>query len=796
MATIKIDRGFTQKIQAKGLGHLPSLEPSPPPKKKPQSSKPSLPLARIAVVAVVVLAGIVLGIVLSRGDNDQAKPAKQAAALPAKSAVQPVAASEPADPEDFVDPEMAIYAENTNKINTPAMQPQQQSIPVAPPAKTVMRDIPLGSQQGLLCEYFENIPSKQIRTLRDAASFPSKPDRVVQVGTFELSDNVGNKYGVRVRGFLVPSVSGQYRFSVCADDAVEFSLSEDASPERLRKIVSYESCVPKNKWDTRQDQESPECGLVAGNRYYLEALLKEDSGSDYLSVAWKGPVSESYVIIGGSFLVPWSEASAVAPQPPAESGGSVRAAREAVQAPAREAIEDQWRKNAAANRYAEAAEALKNGKASWQEPEALAFVETAILRLELLGRLRAFVQAELAKAPVRGVWTSFGGALDVTTASDEGVTVAPGRIVAWDKVPADQLLKLVHAIVPKAVVDPKTKSILCLAAAVFCKEVNGGVDLALKYRERAVANQSSLATLADRVLGGTPESIQAELRMKTSRDEVQRLAAVAASLGEKVAKLHGDLASVTGLVSGVLVEYWEKNPYGSLKDAREKGLLNLAPDSTQVLTRFETPRDHAEKFVARLRGYLTPPETGEYYFYVAADDQGELWLSTDETPEKVALCVKTETYGNYRVWDKENRRSKAVRLVKGQHYFVEALLREGEKSDHLSIAWSPVADDAPEVVTSENVLYAATAGFTPRAQEIRQQIELDLNKMQALIGEVDKVKMADQALIDSDVTASTVLADNLQQQVNGVKEALRQAESHMRQIDESLLQLKAVSQVR
>ncbi len=796
MATIKIDRGFTQKIQAQGLAHSPSVDTPPPPKKKPQGSKSGPPVALIAVVGVVVLVVIVGACVFSRGGRGQAKSANPAAARPAKAAVQPAAAKDLEEPESVADPEMELYAEYAAKTNKPAVQPQQQNKPIAPPAKTVLREIPLGGPQGLLCEYFENIPSKQLSALRASSSFPSKPDRVVQVGAFELSDNVGNQYGVRIRGFLVPSVSGQVRFSVCADDAVEFSLSEDASPERLRKLVSYESCVPKNKWDARRDQESPACDLVAGKRYYLEALLKEDNGSDYLSVAWKGSVSENYVIIGGSFLVPWSEASANAPPRPAEAGRSVRAAREALQAPAREAVEEQWRKNAGANRYAEAAEALKNGKAAWQEPAAREFVETAILRLELLGRLRAFVQAELAKAPVRGVWTSFGGALDVTTASDEGVTVAPGRIVAWDKVPADQLLKLVHATVPKAVVDPGTKSMLCLAAAVFCKEVSGGVDLALKYRGRAVANQSSLAALADRVLGGTPESIQAELRMKTSRDEMARLSAVAVSLGEKVTKLQGDLASVTGLVSGVLVEYWEKNPYGSLKDVREKGLLNLAPDSTQVLTRFETPRDHAEKFVARLRGYLTPPETGEYYFYVAADDQGELWLSTDETPEKAALCVKTETYGNYRVWDKETRRSKPTRLVKGQHYFVEALLREGEKSDHLSIAWSPVADDAPEVVTSENVLYAATAGFTPRAQDIRLQIEADLNKVKAFIGEVDKARAADQELIESDVPASPALADQLQQQVSGVRESLRKAESHMRQIDEAIPQLKAASQVR
>ncbi|MBK8046736.1 MAG: hypothetical protein IPK16_06205 [Anaerolineales bacterium] len=36
----------------------------------------------------------------------------------------------------------------------------------------------------------------------------------------------------------------------------------------------------------------------------------------------------------------------------------------------------------------------------------------------------------------------------------------------------------------------------------------------------------------------------------------------------------------------------------------------------------------------RIRGYLLPPVDGDYRFWIAADDRGALFLSTDETPDE------------------------------------------------------------------------------------------------------------------------------------------------------------------
>ena len=788
MGTIKIDRGFTQKIQHHALEHAPVPQPVPP-QKKPQGPNKKAFLIGVAAAAigVTVLAGIVAAV--SAGGKGKKKP--PAAAAPASAQPAPALAATPLQKAVPAAPERVSPAPLPEP---PAAAPTPTPPPPSAPKqefKPVRREITLGEPRGLLCEYYENISGKTVGALRSAPQFPGLPDRTVQVKHFELSENIGNQYGVRVRGYLVPSASGKYRFSVCADDAVELWLSADEAPAHVRKLVGYGSWVPKNQWAVREDQQSPECELKAGQRYYVEAFLKEESGGDYLAVAWKGPVSDTYRLIDAQYLQPWAEAAA-APAA-AASQPNLRQSRETAQAPARAAIEEQRRKNGAAYRYAEAADALKKGKSAWTNPQAQALIETAVLRFELLGRLRAFLQAELAKGPVRGLWTAFGKPADITAATDEGVTVAPGRIVEWAKIPTDQMLKLVNALVPNAVADPATKGSLFLAAAVFNKETTGSLDAALKYRERALANNSGLSALADRVLDGSPDALQAEIRMKAARAELERAAAPAAGLAEHAKRLQAALADATGLVPGARVEYWDQNPYGNLDDARKKGLLKKQPDSVKCLSALEVPRDRAEKYVGRISAFLAPTETDDYYFYIAADDRGEFWLSPDETPAKLALVVKTDLYSSYRAWDKEKRRSKPVSLVKGRRYYLEAYIQEGEKSDHLSVAWSTVANDTPNVVGASNLLFSAADVFSPQSQALRLQIEADLQKIRDLLAESDKARAAERAWYESDQPASSAAADELQRQVGGVQESLRRAEASLKQTEAALEQLKAAS---
>jgi hypothetical protein len=83
------------------------------------------------------------------------------------------------------------------------------------------------------------------------------------------------------------------------------------------------------------------------------------------------------------------------------------------------------------------------------------------------------------------------------------------------------------------------------------------------------------------------------------------------------------------------------------------------------------------------------PISGSYTFYIASDDNSELWLSTDENPankKKIAYLIGSVTPRNWAPFI-ASQQSAPINLVGGRKYYIEALHKEGGGADHLSVAW-------------------------------------------------------------------------------------------------------------
>jgi hypothetical protein len=50
------------------------------------------------------------------------------------------------------------------------------------------------------------------------------------------------------------------------------------------------------------------------------------------------------------------------------------------------------------------------------------------------------------------------------------------------------------------------------------------------------------------------------------------------------------------------------------------------------LSSLAAPTDFGDGYGARIRGYITAPVTGNYYFWIAASNAAELWISNDLEP--------------------------------------------------------------------------------------------------------------------------------------------------------------------
>ncbi|MBT1695315.1 hypothetical protein KK083_00415 [Fulvivirgaceae bacterium PWU4] len=112
------------------------------------------------------------------------------------------------------------------------------------------------------------------------------------------------------------------------------------------------------------------------------------------------------------------------------------------------------------------------------------------------------------------------------------------------------------------------------------------------------------------------------------------------------------------------------------------------PTSTAEITTFETPNYAGNNYAARIYGYVCVPQTGYYTFWIASDDQSALYLSTDEQPEnkyKIAYVNKAVKFREYTKY--AYQQSAPTHLIQGRKYYIEALHKEGNGADHISVGW-------------------------------------------------------------------------------------------------------------
>jgi len=125
----------------------------------------------------------------------------------------------------------------------------------------------------------------------DVGSIPvnSAPASVSDLTIFETPANIGDNYGTRVRGYVCVPATGNYTFWVASDDRSELWLSTDENPGNKIRIANVSGWTYQRQWDKYTTQRSSLVNLVAGQRYYIEALLKEGTGGDHLAVGWQLP---------------------------------------------------------------------------------------------------------------------------------------------------------------------------------------------------------------------------------------------------------------------------------------------------------------------------------------------------------------------------------------------------------------------------------------------------------------------------------------------------------------------------
>ncbi len=116
---------------------------------------------------------------------------------------------------------------------------------------------------------------------------------------------------------------------------------------------------------------------------------------------------------------------------------------------------------------------------------------------------------------------------------------------------------------------------------------------------------------------------------------------------------------------------------------------NATPTSSQLITLLETPSNTSDYYTHRVRGFVHAPQSGTYEFWLATDDDGELWLSTDTNPANKRRIAYITGWAAPRAWTTHaSAKSVPISLVAGQSYYVEVLQSEGGGGDNLAVGWS------------------------------------------------------------------------------------------------------------
>ncbi len=179
----------------------------------------------------------------------------------------------------------------------------------------------------------------------------------------------------------------------------------------------------------------------------------------------------------------------------------------------------------------------------------------------------------------------------------------------------------------------------------------------------------------------------------------------AAATSVQLAEL--ELIPATG---SLLWECWLGIPGSAVSNLTSNAAYPGYPSLSDPLPSFNGPVNWAQNYGARVRGYITAPNTGAYQFWIASDDNSELWFSTNASPANARLIASVPGFTSAQAWTVyASQQSTPFNLQAGQQYYIEARHKQGGGGDNLAVGWAMPGQSlsAPSEVIPGEVLSPA-----------------------------------------------------------------------------------------
>jgi hypothetical protein len=551
---------------------------------------------------------------------------------------------------------------------------------IAPNSTAQFRSWTTTGHGGLLFEtYATGGGGTAVFILTNHPSFPNNPTERMRLTRFDTRevypDDSHDAYGGRIRGLFLPPVSGEWKFYLRSDDSSELWMNTNGPSPAGRTLIAEET-----SWGSPFVEDtvpgrltSRPLRLMAGQPYYIEALYNEWGANDYCQVAAgladdPTPAGDlvpiSGDLLGVSAAPPGVAGQAMILQSPSSRTNventiaSVRvSASNAFAAP----IWYQWRRNGIDIAGANAAEY------SFQATLADDGARFSCL-VSVVGHSASSAEAVLTVRPDIVSPACLGG---------RGTRSLTTLILAFSEFmrrePADDRFNY------------RVADSVPAAATLDATGTNVWLTLDQKLPPGAITEVSiyNLTDLAGNRITPEPFVIHVPMPVLTC--------------GYAALELYFGLPGTS---------------LGALRDAPK---FPLSPDRLSYVSLVEGPIKSFDDYGARISGWLLPPVSGVYHFWMSSERSGEFWLSTDEDEANLRVIAHEPEWNGSRDWlgltrrnaqAPENRSStlfpEGIALEAGHRYYFEGLMKASFGGDNLAVTWQIPGGPAP-VLGSEPI---------------------------------------------------------------------------------------------
>jgi hypothetical protein len=513
-------------------------------------------------------------------------------------------------------------------------------------------------------EYYfgTGIGGTAVDDLLNSTNYAGLPDMTAFISALNtrliFPDDSHENYGAKVSGFIVPTETADYRFFISSDDASRMLLAADGDVANLAVVAEETGCC-NGFTEPGTARTSEPITLTAGTAYPFVAFVKEGGGGDYLSIAWRKesdttpagtlqPIPSSFL---ATYADPGPVAIAFTTQPTSRTASeNTRTTFTAAATGSPAPLVLQWQRQApGATTFSDIPGA---NSASYTSPVLKQSIDNgAKYRVVALVPGGSMVSAEAtltvnvdSTAPMVASATAGDNQKSVTLKFSEDIDTVTGAVAANYTIPG-----------------------LTVSAAV----VKG--DSVVLTTSAQTAGTVYTVTVA-----GVKDSAQNNV---DPAHNTGTFTAVAIQAG--VMKFEAYFGITGTAVSGLLASPKYPN----------------APDYRQLMATFEAPYTFSDNYGGRMTGFVTPPEDGDYRFFIASDDASVLYVSTDDSAANLPTTPTARELGCCQGFVEPGETvtvtSAPIRLLKDRRYYVVYITKEGGGGDNGKVGWRLEGDDTP-----------------------------------------------------------------------------------------------------